>query len=57
MFESYTFQCSTINDREDYRSVMNAMKTMGFGFDQAEALWKVLSAVLNLVRYMYGLWK
>ncbi|XP_076094542.1 unconventional myosin-Id-like isoform X1 [Mytilus galloprovincialis] len=41
-------KCSTINDREDYRSVMNAMKTMGFGFDQAEALWKVLSAVLNL---------
>lgn len=28
---------------------MNAMKTMGFGFDQAEVLWKILSAVLNLV--------
>ncbi|XP_063421774.1 unconventional myosin-Id-like isoform X2 [Mytilus trossulus] len=46
-------KCATINDREDYRSVMNAMKTMGFGFDQAEALWKVLSAVLNLGNTSY----
>ena len=42
-------QCATVHDRDDYRSVMNALKVMGFSFAHAEALWKVVAAILHLV--------
>lgn len=47
-------KCATLNDREDYRAVMSAMKTMGFAYSHAEALWRVLSAILQLGNVEYG---
>ncbi|KAK3104099.1 hypothetical protein FSP39_024410 [Pinctada imbricata] len=46
-------KCHTINDREDYRGVMAALKTMGFSFGHAEALWKIVAAVLHLGNLQY----
>lgn len=41
-------KCATVHDRDDYRSVMNALKVMGFSFAHAEALWKIVAAILHL---------
>ncbi|XP_062611232.1 unconventional myosin-Id-like, partial [Saccostrea cucullata] len=41
-------KCATVHDRDDYRSVMNALKVMGFSYAHAEALWKVVAAILHL---------
>nr|XP_022305174.1 unconventional myosin-Id-like isoform X4 [Crassostrea virginica] len=46
-------QCATVHDRDDYRSVMNALKVMGFSFAHAEALWKVVAAILHLGNMEY----
>lgn len=39
---------SSINDRKDYRNVMEAMKAMGFNFKHVETLWKIVSAILHM---------
>ncbi|XP_074658993.1 unconventional myosin-Id-like [Tubulanus polymorphus] len=38
----------SINDRGDYRGVLEAMKAIGFPFKHAETLWKVVASVLHL---------
>ncbi|XP_048754348.1 unconventional myosin-Id-like isoform X2 [Ostrea edulis] len=46
-------KCATVHDRDDYRSVMNALKVMGFSYAHAEALWKIVAAILHLGNMEY----
>lgn len=38
----------SINDKQDFRNVMDAMKATGFTEDEVKTLWKVVAAVLHL---------
>ncbi|CAH1788197.1 unnamed protein product [Owenia fusiformis] len=38
----------SIDDKHDYRAVMDAMKAIGFAFKHAETLWKIVAAILHL---------
>ena len=40
---------ATIDDKKDYRVVMDAMKALGFSFKYAETVWKIIGAILHLV--------
>ncbi|XP_013401655.1 unconventional myosin-Id [Lingula anatina] len=44
---------SSINDRNDYRSVQDAMKATGFSYKDAETLWKIVGAVIHLGEVKY----
>ena len=39
----------SINDKQDFRNVMDAMKATGFTETEVKTLWKVVAAVLHLV--------
>ena len=43
-------QVGTISDKEDYKVVMGAMKSMGLSNTQIETLWKIVAAILHLVK-------
>ena len=45
----YIFQVASINDKTDYKTVMDAMKQIGFSFKHAETVWKTIAAILHLV--------
>ena len=42
------FQVASIDDKNDYRMVNDAIKAIGFGAN-AETFWKIVAAVLHLV--------
>jgi len=44
------WKVTTINDRKLFRDVEQALKSMGVGAAESETLWKVVAAVLHLVR-------
>ncbi|GAB1601174.1 unconventional myosin-Id [Argonauta hians] len=39
---------NSINDRKDYRTVMEAMKALSFNFKHVETIWKIATSILLL---------
>ncbi|XP_029641534.1 unconventional myosin-Id isoform X2 [Octopus sinensis] len=39
---------NSVNDRKDYRTVMEAMKALSFNFKHVETIWKIATAILLL---------
>ncbi|XP_046369671.2 unconventional myosin-Id-like [Haliotis rufescens] len=44
----------SINDRRDFKSVMDAMKATGFAFMHVETLWSIVAAVIHLGNVEFG---
>ncbi|XP_041366127.1 unconventional myosin-Id-like [Gigantopelta aegis] len=44
----------SINDKRDFRSVMDAMKATGFSYKHVETLWSIVSAVIHLGNLEYS---
>ncbi|XP_067649162.1 unconventional myosin-Id-like [Haliotis asinina] len=44
----------SINDRRDFKSVMDAMKATGFAFAHVETLWSIVAAVIHLGNVEFG---
>ena len=45
-----SMQVDSLNDRRDFDSVRSAMRLLGYSADQVETVWKLLAAILHLVR-------
>lgn len=42
-------QVASINDKQDFRAVMDAMKATGFSEIEMSTTWKLVASVLHLV--------
>ena len=49
-------QVDSLNDRRDFDSVRSAMRLLGYNADQVETVWKLLAAILHLVRLYHVPW-
>ncbi|XP_064647722.1 unconventional myosin-Id-like [Lineus longissimus] len=38
----------SISDRKDYKTVMDAMKAIGFSFKHAESLWRIVAGIIHM---------
>ena len=46
-----SMQVDSLNDRRDFDSVRSAMRLLGYSAAQVEIIWKLLAAILHLVRF------
>ncbi len=46
-------QVDSLHDNRDFDSVRGAMKVLGYSPVEVESIWKLLAAILYLVREVY----